>query len=252
MDESHLTGEPDDVPKSSAAAQALYSGSKALSGTGRAVVTAVGPNSQAGAIAAMVARRGGGGGGGLGGGGGGLADPLGGPLREETLLQRKLAGYAGAIGRAGLAAAVVATAGMAARFSWATFVEAGLPWDWAYLHDYLRFFITGVTILVSTATPRGAASQLVGLVGGGVGGCEGGARDGGGGARGGGPARGHRARSAARLSPAQQRAPPPAPRPCIFACSPRFTSRLPPPPLPPSLPPLIARWWPSPRGCRWR
>ena len=22
-------------------------------------------------------------------------------------------------------------------------------WDWGYLHDYLRFFITGVTILVS-------------------------------------------------------------------------------------------------------
>jgi hypothetical protein len=23
-------------------------------------------------------------------------------------------------------------------------------WDWGYLHDYLRFFITGVTILVGT------------------------------------------------------------------------------------------------------
>lgn len=29
-----------------------------------------------------------------------------------------------------------------------TFLLQGAAWDWSYLEDYLRFFITGVTILV--------------------------------------------------------------------------------------------------------
>jgi Ca2+ transporting ATPase len=47
VDESHLTGESDDVEKTPETAQALLSGSKVLSGFGRMLVTAVGPNSQA-------------------------------------------------------------------------------------------------------------------------------------------------------------------------------------------------------------
>ena len=30
-----------------------------------------------------------------------------------------------------------------------TFLVQQAAWDWAFLQDYLRFFITGVTILVS-------------------------------------------------------------------------------------------------------
>lgn len=32
--------------------------------------------------------------------------------------------------------------------SFETFVVQHLAWDWSFLQDYLRFFITGVTILV--------------------------------------------------------------------------------------------------------
>ena len=70
------------------------------------------------------------------------------------MLQRKLATYATTIGKAGLGAAVLATGAMAARFTWATFVVGGAPWSWQYLEQYLRFFITGVTILV-VAVPEG-------------------------------------------------------------------------------------------------
>lgn len=46
MDESHLTGESDDVAKDPRARPSLLGGSKVLSGFGRMLVTAVGPNSQ--------------------------------------------------------------------------------------------------------------------------------------------------------------------------------------------------------------
>jgi magnesium-transporting ATPase (P-type) len=117
VDESHLTGEADDVSKDPAAAPSLLGGSRVLSGAGRMLVTAVGRRSQSGAIAEMVAR----------GSGGPAAAPAaaleagggaGAGLREETLLQRKLAEYAATIGRFGLGAAALATAAMAARFRW--------------------------------------------------------------------------------------------------------------------------------------
>ena len=46
VDESHLTGESDDVGKDPGSSQALYAGSKVVTGFGRMLVTAVGPNSQ--------------------------------------------------------------------------------------------------------------------------------------------------------------------------------------------------------------
>lgn len=58
----------------------------------------------------------------------------------------------------------------AARCSIDTFVVQQLPWDWAFLQDYLRFFITGVTILVSPcvlcALKRLLSSRADGLRGG--------------------------------------------------------------------------------------
>jgi len=144
-----LTGEPDDVAKDPYGAQALYSGSKVLSGFGRMLVTAVGARSQSGSIAEMIAT-------------GNImedrksitvspangAKDRGNSLREETLLQKKLAVYAADIGSLGLGAAGLAVAAMTARFTYDTFVVEGMPWDWTYLHSYLNFFITGVTILV--------------------------------------------------------------------------------------------------------
>ncbi len=46
VDESHLTGESDDVSKDPHTRPTLLGGSKVLSGFGRMLVTAVGPNSQ--------------------------------------------------------------------------------------------------------------------------------------------------------------------------------------------------------------
>lgn len=54
VDESHLTGEADDVSKNPLARPSLLGGSKVLSGFGRMLVTAVGPNSQVGGVGAGV------------------------------------------------------------------------------------------------------------------------------------------------------------------------------------------------------
>ena len=55
VDESHLTGEADTVGKRPDSAPLMFSGSKVLEGGGRALVTAVGANSQQGIISGMVA-----------------------------------------------------------------------------------------------------------------------------------------------------------------------------------------------------
>lgn len=183
VDESHLTGESDDVSKDPIQGQALYSGSKVVSGFGRMIVTAVGPRSQSGAVAEMIAAAGEGRfsanststsssnitsasessgvssvdeGKSIGNDKSMALMPVEGlgRLREETVLQRKLAGYASTIGQLGLGAAVVASTALITRFSYDTFVLEQLPWDWTYLHAYLSFFITGVTILV-VAVPEG-------------------------------------------------------------------------------------------------
>lgn len=54
MDESQLTGEAEDVLKDAHEDPLLLSGSKVLEGNGRALVIAVGPNSQAGIIASLA------------------------------------------------------------------------------------------------------------------------------------------------------------------------------------------------------
>lgn len=54
VDESQLTGEADDVLKDANREPLLLSGSKVLEGNGRALVIAVGPNSQAGIIAGLA------------------------------------------------------------------------------------------------------------------------------------------------------------------------------------------------------
>ncbi len=50
LDESHLTGESDDVLKHASSAPMMLSGSKVLEGYGRMLVTAVGLNSAQGRI----------------------------------------------------------------------------------------------------------------------------------------------------------------------------------------------------------
>ena len=57
VDESHLTGESEDVIKQVGAAPMCLSGSKVLEGYGRMVVTAVGLNSQSGIISGLVGQE---------------------------------------------------------------------------------------------------------------------------------------------------------------------------------------------------
>ena len=145
VDESHLTGESEEVTKDACSSQALYSGSKLLSGVGFMIVTAVGSNSQSGMIADLIT---------------GENNASGSSIsqnsfeKEETVLQRRLASYATTIGRFGLAAAVSTSLIMSAKFTLDTFVIQGQSWNADYLETYLEFFITGVTILV-VAIPEG-------------------------------------------------------------------------------------------------
>ncbi|KAL3161892.1 hypothetical protein ABBQ38_008979 [Trebouxia sp. C0009 RCD-2024] len=138
VDESQLTGEADDVLKDANKDPLLLSGSKVLEGNGRALVIAVGPNSQAGIIAGLAQ---------------GPSQESGG-LRETTVLEAKLEKLAGLIGQIGLAAGLLAFGALASQFSWQKFVVEGQSWDWSYAPEYLRFLITSITILV-VAIPEG-------------------------------------------------------------------------------------------------
>jgi len=148
VDESHLTGEAKEVAKDARTAQAMYSGSKVLSGVGTMMVTAVGPASQSGIIAGltMVDR----------GAHSGTAEGANGADADDgkTTLQRRLEVYASRIGMVGVIAAVTTTCVMGIKFSIDTFVVQGQPWSVDFLETYLEFFITGVTILV-VAIPEG-------------------------------------------------------------------------------------------------
>lgn len=55
VDESHMTGESEEVLKSPEGSTLMLSGSKVLEGYGRMLVVAVGPNSQQGRLSALVA-----------------------------------------------------------------------------------------------------------------------------------------------------------------------------------------------------
>lgn len=120
VDESHLTGESDDVDKqavssSSSGSESInlsscicMSGSKVLEGFGRLLVLAVGPNSQQGMIQQLVMR---GGTAPADGSAPGTTDagdvPM---LREATPLTSRLEDLANSIGGVGLAAAAAVLA----------------------------------------------------------------------------------------------------------------------------------------------
>ncbi|KAL0021452.1 hypothetical protein WJX79_002597 [Trebouxia sp. C0005] len=137
VDESQLTGEADDVLKDANEDPLLLSGSKVLEGNGRALVIAVGSNSQAGIIANLAR---------------GSEDSPG--LRETTVLEAKLEELASFIGQLGLGAGLLAFGALASQYSWQKFVVEGQTWDWSFAPDYLRFLITAITILV-VAIPEG-------------------------------------------------------------------------------------------------
>lgn len=128
IDESALTGEPEDIDKDSENDPFLLSGCTAIAGSGRFVAIAVGKQSQWGIIKSKLEKE-----------------------QEETPLQEKLDDMAMKIGDVGMAAA-------GATFIAMMFIKIAL--DPEYLQDVSVFkhaldaFIIGVTIVV-VAVPEG-------------------------------------------------------------------------------------------------
>lgn len=184
VDESSLTGESDHVKKGDTADPMLLSGTHVMEGSGRMIVTAVGVNSQAGIIFALL----------------GAADNeeeaqklkkkdeqmaaqiaatqthanadqanrksiaesgivpatevQHGVRKEKSVLQAKLTKLAIQIGYAGSAIAILTVIILILRFVFKTFVMQGAKWSLYYVKYFVKFVIIGVTVLV-VAVPEG-------------------------------------------------------------------------------------------------
>nr|CDS22742.1 plasma membrane calcium transporting ATPase 2 [Echinococcus granulosus] len=190
IDESALTGESDQVKKSETKDVCLFSGTNVVEGSGRIVITAVGVNSQAGIIFALL----------------GAADDEGEKKKgkdkkgdstrdskksdkkkevektpetvalktaddqakdekkkkkksksrkEKSVLQTKLTKLAIQIGYVGTAVAVLTVIILVLKFTIVTFVYEKEPWNTGkHLKRLVGFIITGVTVLV-VAVPEG-------------------------------------------------------------------------------------------------
>ncbi len=127
-DESSLTGETEPVKKGAAEGDVwLRSGSQVSEGSGRAIVLAVGANSEWGRTISLVARESG-----------------------PTPLQEKLSVLASAIGKIGLFVAVVCFLVLMIRW-----IVENKGWPWSEFGEGpLEFFIFAVTIVV-VAVPEG-------------------------------------------------------------------------------------------------
>ncbi|ACO69913.1 p-type ATPase superfamily [Micromonas commoda] len=171
VDESHLTGESDDVRKTSAGAPVLLGGSKVLEGQCEALAIAVGANSQAGLVTAMVRGQDGKSAPGVGKSAPGDASRRSLSADDKTVLQGKLETLALAIGRVGFYAGAFVALTMSASYTQRLFLGGvfaegavgGAVWgavagsspQWAQIAEqYLRFIITGVTVVV-VAVPEG-------------------------------------------------------------------------------------------------
>ena len=165
VDESSLTGESDIVKKNFEKDIALLSGTHIMEGSGKYIITAVGPNSQSGVIMML-----------LGAGkkeenesNGEVAGEKTGLMedvdmsdapkeaeekKEQSILQNKLTKLAVSIGWLGVIAAVITTIVILIRFSVETYAIQKQGWDNKHLINFLRAFIVGLTILV-VAIPEG-------------------------------------------------------------------------------------------------
>lgn len=128
VDESALTGEPEDIDKDFENDPFLLSGCTAVAGSGRFVAIAVGPNSQWGVIKSHLEQE-----------------------QEETPLQEKLDIMAANIGYVGMAAAA---ATFIAMMCIKIFVDPEYLRDVSVFKHALDAFIIGVTIVV-VAVPEG-------------------------------------------------------------------------------------------------
>jgi Ca2+-transporting ATPase len=128
VDESALTGEPEDINKDAENDPFLLSGCTVIAGSGKFVATAVGKNSQWGVIKSHLEKE-----------------------QEETPLQEKLDDMAAMIGYVGMAAAAATFVAMMAI---KIFVDPEYLREVSVFHHALDAFIIGVTIVV-VAVPEG-------------------------------------------------------------------------------------------------
>ena len=168
IDESSLTGESDLVKKG-AGNPFILSGTRVMEGSGKMIVTAVGINSRSGQILKLL----------VSGTGevktngeepkalsptngdaedGGLletdqTDNEGEDKEEKSILQAKLTKLAVLIGWFGLGAGIITVIVIWIRFSVETYSD-GQSFEKKHVSEYLRAFITGVTVLV-VAVPEG-------------------------------------------------------------------------------------------------
>lgn len=166
VDESSLTGESDDVKKSTEKDPSLLSGTHVMEGSAKYMVTAVGLNSQSGIIFGLL-------------GAGAkpkpaettegdmqevdLADGASGKKpaaaeeeeeEDRSILQAKLTKLTLLIGWLGVGAAVITTMAILIRFCIETYGIRKEPWSNKHLQSFLGAFINGLTILV-VAIPEG-------------------------------------------------------------------------------------------------
>lgn len=192
VDESSLTGESDHVKKGEVVDPMLLSGTHVMEGSGKMMVTAVGVNSQAGIIFALLGAaqddaknkdKKGKDDEGMGGEKiykgnnskapavagediklkekegeddeeGGPKKAIAGSRKEKSVLQAKLTKLAIQIGYAGTAVAVITVIMLILRFCIEKFAINNEPWSAVYIQNFVKFFIIGVTVLV-VAVPEG-------------------------------------------------------------------------------------------------
>ncbi|ESO99441.1 hypothetical protein LOTGIDRAFT_186814 [Lottia gigantea] len=176
VDESSLTGESDHVKKGESTDPLLLSGTHVMEGSGKMLVTAVGPNSQTGIIFALLGAsheeeekknkkkkaKG-------GSNSGSETEEVDVPetgkdeekksgRKEKSVLQSKLTRLAIQIGYAGTAIAVLTVVILIVKFSITEFVIKENEWTsdktGRYLELFVKYFIIGVTVLV-VAVPEG-------------------------------------------------------------------------------------------------
>ncbi|KER32593.1 hypothetical protein T265_01286 [Opisthorchis viverrini] len=192
VDESSLTGESDQVQKSETKDPVLLSGTHIMEGSGKMVVTAVGPNSQVGIIFGLLSNPQG------DDAHGGKADkkgkkdkkdtnatksndkstptldgsvpadkavgvnkgekatkPTKSRRKEQSVLQAKLTKLAIQIGYVGTCVAVATVLILVIKFAVITFAQNKEPWQTGkHLKQIVNYVITGVTVLV-VAVPEG-------------------------------------------------------------------------------------------------
>jgi Ca2+ transporting ATPase len=75
-------------------------------------------------------------------------------VKERSILQAKLTKLAIQIGYIGMIVALLTVIVLIARFSWEEFIEKRRPWKTKYWNRFVRYLITGITVLV-VAVPEG-------------------------------------------------------------------------------------------------